>query len=122
MSGTRCGETGDKPYFGICGKLGESKGSFALLDTMHQLKEFGLDVGLVALAHGHTADEKIASATVSANWVLRTAFCKSRFSRIGVYPNSCVAALPSAASSRTFPSGFTVQSSRSKCCFAEPVW
>jgi glycosyltransferase involved in cell wall biosynthesis len=48
---------GDKPHFGIYGKLGENKGSFALLDAMNRLKEWGLDVGLVALAHGHTADE-----------------------------------------------------------------
>jgi glycosyltransferase involved in cell wall biosynthesis len=43
---------GDKPYFGICGKLGEDKGSFALLAAMHRLKRTGLEVGLVALAHG----------------------------------------------------------------------
>ncbi len=41
-----------RPYFGICGKLGESKGSFALLRAMHQLVRAGLEVGLVALAHG----------------------------------------------------------------------
>ena len=42
----------DKPHFGICGKLGDSKGSFALLAALHQLKLEGLDFGLVALAHG----------------------------------------------------------------------
>jgi glycosyltransferase involved in cell wall biosynthesis len=46
---------GDTPYFGICGKLGDSKGSFPLLDAMHRLKRAGLDVGLVALAQGHPA-------------------------------------------------------------------
>ena len=43
---------GDRPYFGIYGKLGDNKGSFALLAAMHRLKLEGLDVGLVALAHG----------------------------------------------------------------------
>jgi glycosyltransferase involved in cell wall biosynthesis len=43
---------GGKPHFGIYGKLGDKKGSFALLDALHQLKSAGLDIGLVALAHG----------------------------------------------------------------------
>jgi glycosyltransferase involved in cell wall biosynthesis len=43
---------GDRPYFGVYGKLGEKKGSFALLEAMHRLKQAGHDVGLVALAHG----------------------------------------------------------------------
>jgi hypothetical protein len=43
---------GDRPYFGTYGKLGETKGSFALLSAMHRLKLAGLEVGLVALAHG----------------------------------------------------------------------
>jgi glycosyltransferase involved in cell wall biosynthesis len=42
----------DRPYFGVCGKLGESKGSFALLAAMQRLKLARADVGLVALAHG----------------------------------------------------------------------
>lgn len=48
---------GDRPYFGIYGKLGESKGSFALLAAMQRLKQAGLDVGLVALAHAPPAVE-----------------------------------------------------------------
>ncbi len=51
------GFTGDRPYFGIYGKLGESKGSFALLAALRRLKQAGLDVGLVALAHGPPAVE-----------------------------------------------------------------
>jgi glycosyltransferase involved in cell wall biosynthesis len=47
----------DRPYFGIYGKLGGSKGSFALLRAMHRLKSSGRDVGLVALAHGEAAVE-----------------------------------------------------------------
>jgi hypothetical protein len=46
------GFAGRSPYFGIFGKLGENKGSFALLEALHRLKIAGLDVGLVALAHG----------------------------------------------------------------------
>jgi hypothetical protein len=49
---------GDKPYFGICGKLGKYKGSFALLAALRGLKRAGLDVGLVALAHGSAAVER----------------------------------------------------------------
>src|SRR5258707_3622802 len=49
---------GDRPYLGVYGKLGESKGSFALLAAMQRLKNAGLDVGLVALAHGPPAVEE----------------------------------------------------------------
>jgi glycosyltransferase involved in cell wall biosynthesis len=42
----------DRPYFGIYGKLGDKKGSFALLEAFRKLKLAGLDVGLIALAHG----------------------------------------------------------------------
>jgi glycosyltransferase involved in cell wall biosynthesis len=49
---------GDRPYFGIYGKLGETKGSFALLAAMQRLKQAGLDMGLVALAHGPAAVEE----------------------------------------------------------------
>jgi glycosyltransferase involved in cell wall biosynthesis len=43
---------GDLPYFGIYGKLGETKGSFALLAAMQRLKQAGIEIGLVAMAHG----------------------------------------------------------------------
>jgi glycosyltransferase involved in cell wall biosynthesis len=45
----------DRPYFGVYGKLGDRKGSFALLGALHRLKAAGLEVGLVALAHGTSA-------------------------------------------------------------------
>jgi len=51
------GFTGDLPYFGIYGKLGETKGSFALLAAMQRLKQAGLEIGLVAMAHGWPALE-----------------------------------------------------------------
>jgi glycosyltransferase involved in cell wall biosynthesis len=47
-----------RPYFGVYGKLGESKGSFALLDALQRLKQAGLDIGLVALAHGQPKVER----------------------------------------------------------------
>jgi glycosyltransferase involved in cell wall biosynthesis len=52
------GFAADRPYFGVCGKLGESKGSFALLEAMQRLKNAGLRVGLVALAHGPPSIER----------------------------------------------------------------
>ena len=51
------GFAADRPFFGVYGKLGEAKGSFALLAAMARLKCSGIDVGLVALAHGGTAVE-----------------------------------------------------------------
>jgi glycosyltransferase involved in cell wall biosynthesis len=48
----------DRPYFGVCGKLGENKGSFALLAAMQRLKLARADVGLVAVAHGQPEVEK----------------------------------------------------------------
>jgi len=47
----------DRPFFGIYGKLGERKGSFALLAALERLKCAGIEIGLVALAHGHAATE-----------------------------------------------------------------
>jgi glycosyltransferase involved in cell wall biosynthesis len=51
------GFAGELPYFGIYGKLGETKGSFALLAAMQRLKQSGLEIGLVAMAHGWPALE-----------------------------------------------------------------
>ena len=48
----------DMPHFGIYGKLGDNKGSFALLAAMARLKRDGLNVGLVALAHGRPDIER----------------------------------------------------------------
>jgi glycosyltransferase involved in cell wall biosynthesis len=48
----------DRPYFGVYGKLGERKGSFALIAALHRLVSAGVDVGLVALAHGGMAFQK----------------------------------------------------------------
>ena len=48
----------DRPYFGVYGKLGERKGTFALLAAMHQLMLAGLDVGLIVLAHGGAAVQR----------------------------------------------------------------
>jgi hypothetical protein len=56
---------GGRPYFGIYGKLGERKGSFALLAALERLKRGGLDVGLVALAHGQPEEQKAFRARAS---------------------------------------------------------
>jgi len=59
LAGLLWGElAADRPYFGVYGKLGERKGSFALLDAMHRLKQAGVEVGLVALAHGQPSVQK----------------------------------------------------------------
>jgi glycosyltransferase involved in cell wall biosynthesis len=44
--------SGELPFFGIYGKLGETKGSYALLDALARLKAEKLDVALVAMSHG----------------------------------------------------------------------
>ncbi len=49
---------GTCPHFGIYGKLGDSKGSFALLDALKRLKSAGLEIGLVAIAHGRPQIER----------------------------------------------------------------
>jgi glycosyltransferase involved in cell wall biosynthesis len=50
--------SGELPFFGIYGKLGETKGSFALLAAMARLKAEGIEVGLLAMAHGWPAMEQ----------------------------------------------------------------
>jgi len=44
---------GGRPYIGVYGKLGEQKGSFALLDALARARADGAEIGLVAMAHGH---------------------------------------------------------------------
>jgi glycosyltransferase involved in cell wall biosynthesis len=56
---------GGCPYFGIYGKLGERKGSFALLAALGRLKRDGIDVGLVALAQGQPEEQKAFRARAS---------------------------------------------------------
>jgi glycosyltransferase involved in cell wall biosynthesis len=46
------GFAGDRPYFGVCGKLGLEKGTFSLLAALQRVTQAGLDVGLVVLGHG----------------------------------------------------------------------
>jgi glycosyltransferase involved in cell wall biosynthesis len=46
-----------RPYVGVYGKLGDRKGSFALLEAMHRLKRRGVEAGLVAVAHGEATLE-----------------------------------------------------------------
>src|SRR5262249_46055399 len=42
----------------VYGKLGETKGSFALLAAMDRVVRAGLDIGLVVLAHGGPSAQK----------------------------------------------------------------
>jgi len=83
----------DRPYFGVCGKLGESKGSFALLAAMQRLKLAGIDVGLVALAHGQVEVEqkfrRRAQALGLADHVLQIPFLPHW--RVAEFLRSCLA-------------------------------
>jgi glycosyltransferase involved in cell wall biosynthesis len=56
----------DRPHFGVYGKLGERKGSFALLAAMHRLMSAKVDVGLVVLAHGGATVQRDFRARVDA--------------------------------------------------------
>jgi glycosyltransferase involved in cell wall biosynthesis len=47
----------DRLFFGVYGKFGERKGSFALLAALERLKRAGIEIGLVALARGHAEIE-----------------------------------------------------------------
>ena len=83
----------DRPYIGVCGKLGESKGSFALLAAMRRLKLAGIDVGLVALAHGQPEVEqkfrRRAQALGLADHVLQIPFLPHW--RVPEFLRSCLA-------------------------------
>jgi glycosyltransferase involved in cell wall biosynthesis len=57
--------SGRHPYFGVYGKLGDKKGSFALLKALQRLRRAGLDIGLVALAHGRSEIEDRFRASVT---------------------------------------------------------
>jgi glycosyltransferase involved in cell wall biosynthesis len=52
------GFAADRPTFGVYGKLGEKKGSLALLAALQRLKRDGMNVGLVAMAHGRPEIEQ----------------------------------------------------------------
>jgi glycosyltransferase involved in cell wall biosynthesis len=52
------------PHFGVYGKLGRQKGSFAILAALQRLKKSGLDVGLIAMAHGRDEIEDEFRAAV----------------------------------------------------------
>jgi len=74
----------DRSYFGVYGKLGETKGSFALLAAMNRLVQAGLDIGLVVLAHEGPSVQK-SFRSRGAELASPTVFCKFRFFRIGAY-------------------------------------
>jgi glycosyltransferase involved in cell wall biosynthesis len=87
------GFTGDRPYFGVYGKLGETKGSFALLAAIERLKREGLSVGLVAMAHGWPALENKFRARAEeldvVDWILQVPFLPHW--RVPEFLRSCLA-------------------------------
>ncbi|MFZ0839052.1 MAG: glycosyltransferase, partial [Xanthobacteraceae bacterium] len=56
--------SGHWPHFGVYGKLGGQKGSFAVLAALQRLKKSGVDVGLIAMAHGRDEIEDEFRAAV----------------------------------------------------------
>jgi glycosyltransferase involved in cell wall biosynthesis len=42
-------------YFGVYGKLGRAKGTYSLLAALKRMRDHGLHVGLLAMAHEHPA-------------------------------------------------------------------
>jgi glycosyltransferase involved in cell wall biosynthesis len=82
-----------QPYFGIYGKLGEEKGSFALLAAMNRLKQNGLKVGLVAVAHHEPEIEQrfraIAQQFGLADCILQVPFLPHW--RVPEFLRSCLA-------------------------------
>ena len=49
---------GDRPYLGIYGKLGETKGTFAMLEALARLAHEGRDFGLLVMGHPRPHAEK----------------------------------------------------------------
>jgi glycosyltransferase involved in cell wall biosynthesis len=85
---------GDRPYFGLFGKLGDAKGSFSLLAAMEMLNRSGVKVGLVALAHGDLEDQgrfrAMASQLGIADCVLQIPFIPHW--RVPEFLRGCLAA------------------------------
>ena len=110
----------DRPYFGVYGKLGENKGSFALLAAMAG-SNGRIKVGLVALAHGRPTVEKRFRARARklglANRVLQLPFLPHW--RVPAFLRGCLAVC---CLEQDFPIGFHSRSSHSRCCFAAHAW
>ena len=95
----------DRPYFGIYGKLGKNKGSFALLAALDRLRRDGIDAGLVALAHGRRSVEQEFRAQAQdlglAERVLQIPFLPHW--RVPDFLRSCIAVC---CLEQNFPIGF----------------
>jgi glycosyltransferase involved in cell wall biosynthesis len=79
-------------YFGIYGKLGEVKGTYALLKAIRQLKDEGVPIGLLALAHEFPASVAFREA-VYGYW-LQDHVCQLPFLphwRVPEFIRRCVA-------------------------------
>ena len=55
----------DLPAIGIYGKLGERKGTFALLDALDQIRDTGRQIGLLVMGHGRPRVENAFRRAVS---------------------------------------------------------
>ena len=107
------GFAGGRPYFGVYGKLGENKGSFALLAAMSRLKRGGPEIRprRPGARHGRRSTRSFRTAG-RASSASPVTFCSCRFFRTGACPSSYAAASRCAASSRISRSAFTPRSSR----------
>jgi glycosyltransferase involved in cell wall biosynthesis len=87
------GNCAGRRYFGVYGKLGENKGSFALLSALHRLRRAGSQVDLVALAHGRAEVEQRFRARAHelglADYVLQLPFLPHW--RVPEFLRSCLA-------------------------------
>lgn len=84
---------GHRPYIGVYGKLGQAKGSFALLEALAKARSAGADISLVAMAHGHSDTEAKFRHSVEAldlkDHVLQIPFLPHW--RVPSFIRSCVA-------------------------------
>jgi hypothetical protein len=103
----------------IYGKLGETKGSFALLTAMKELKQAGLEVGLLAMAHGPATESRFraqAKALGLADLVLQIPFLPHW--RVPELLRSCLAVC---CLEQNFRSNFTLPALPARCSCAAPA-
>ena len=111
------GFAADPPIFGIYGKLGDNKGSFALLAAMHRLKAAGLDCrprrARAWPPGGRARFRERARELGLTDRVLQIPFLPHW--RVPEFLRGCLAVC---CLEQDFPIGFTARSCRSKCCCA----
>jgi len=80
-------------YFGVYGKLGETKGTYALLAALKRMVERGLQVGLLIMAHERPGEPSVFRAYARANG-LENRVCQLPFLphwRVPEFIRRCVA-------------------------------